>query len=55
MVVEAREVIVAIPPVLAAQIHFAPKLPQAHRKLLSGIHAGSPDQVGGDLRAALLA
>jgi monoamine oxidase len=40
IVVEAREVIVAVPPVLAAQIHFAPKLPAAHLKLLKGIVPG---------------
>jgi len=40
IVVDAREVIVAVPPVLAAQIHFAPKLPQAHLKLLKGIRPG---------------
>jgi monoamine oxidase len=40
IVVEAREVIVAVPPVLAAQINFAPKLPQAHLKLLKGITPG---------------
>jgi monoamine oxidase len=40
IVVEAREVIVAVPPVLAAQIHFAPKLPQAHLKLLKATTPG---------------
>jgi len=40
IVVEAREVIVAVPPVLAARIHFAPKLPNAHLKLLKGITPG---------------
>jgi monoamine oxidase len=38
--VEAREVIVAVPPVLAAQIHFAPKLPGAHLRLLKSIVPG---------------
>jgi monoamine oxidase len=38
--VEAREVIVAVPPALAAEIRFAPKLPQAHLKLLKGITPG---------------
>jgi monoamine oxidase len=40
IVVDAREVIVAVPPVLAAQIRFAPKLPQAHLRLLKGITPG---------------
>jgi monoamine oxidase len=40
IVVEAREVIVAVPPVLAAQIHFAPRLPAAHLKLLKSIVPG---------------
>jgi monoamine oxidase len=38
--VEAREVIVAVPPVLAAEIQFAPKLPAAHLKLLKGTPPG---------------
>jgi monoamine oxidase len=40
LVVEAREVIVAVPPKLAARIHFAPGLPSAQRKLLKGITPG---------------
>jgi monoamine oxidase len=40
IVVEAREVIVAVPPVLAAKIHFAPRLPPAHLKLLKSITPG---------------
>ena len=40
LVVEAREVIVAVPPVLAARIHFAPKLPANHLKLLRSITPG---------------
>jgi monoamine oxidase len=40
LVVEAREVIVAIPPVLAARIDFAPALPRGRRKLLNGIVPG---------------
>ncbi|MBA3263183.1 MAG: flavin monoamine oxidase family protein [Thermoleophilaceae bacterium] len=40
LVVEAREVIVAVPPALAARIHFAPALPKAHLKLLKGIVPG---------------
>jgi monoamine oxidase len=40
IVVDAREVIVAVPPVLAAAIHFAPKLPAAHLKLLKGTTPG---------------
>jgi monoamine oxidase len=35
LVVEAREVIVAVPPVLATRIDFTPALPRAHRKLLA--------------------
>ena len=38
--VEAREVIVAVPPALAARIHFAPKLPAPHQKLLRNITPG---------------
>ncbi len=38
--VEAREVILAVPPALAARIRFAPKLPAAHLKLLKGIAPG---------------
>jgi monoamine oxidase len=38
--VEAREVIVAVPPVLAARIDFAPALPAARRALLKGIVPG---------------
>jgi monoamine oxidase len=41
MVVEAREVIVAVPPVLAADIHYAPALPRAHRTLLKKLLPGS--------------
>jgi monoamine oxidase len=40
IVVEAREVIVAVPPVLAAKIQFAPKLPAAHLELLKGTTPG---------------
>jgi monoamine oxidase len=40
LVVEAREVIVAVPPKLAVGIHFAPALPSAHRKLLKGTPPG---------------
>jgi len=40
IVVDAREVIVAIPPVLAAKIHFAPKLPAGHLKLLKNTTPG---------------
>ncbi len=40
LVVEAREVIVAIPPVLAARIDFAPRLPNARLKLLKAIVPG---------------
>jgi monoamine oxidase len=40
VVVEAREVIVAVPPVLAAGIHYAPALPRAHRTLLKKIAPG---------------
>jgi monoamine oxidase len=40
LVVEAREVIVAVPPVLAARIDFAPALPRAHRQLLKKITPG---------------
>jgi len=40
LVVEAREVIVAVPPVLAARIHFKPALPKAHLKLLRSIVPG---------------
>jgi monoamine oxidase len=38
--VDAREVVVAVPPALAAQIAFTPKLPAAHLKLLKGIVPG---------------
>jgi monoamine oxidase len=38
--VEAREVIVAVPPVLAAQIRFSPRLPAGHLKLLENITPG---------------
>jgi len=40
MVVEAREVIVAVPPVLAKRIHFSPDLPAKHRKLLNALVPG---------------
>jgi monoamine oxidase len=40
LVVEAREVIVAVPPALAARIDFAPGLPKARRNLLRGIVPG---------------
>jgi monoamine oxidase len=40
LVVEAREVIVAVPPVLARRIDFAPALPAAHRKLLKALVPG---------------
>jgi monoamine oxidase len=40
LVVEAREVIVAVPPVLAARIDFAPALPRGRQKLLRGIVPG---------------
>jgi monoamine oxidase len=40
MVVEAREVIVAVPPKLLLGIHFEPGLPSAHRKLAEGTPPG---------------
>jgi monoamine oxidase len=40
VVMEAREVIVAIPPVLAAAIDFAPALPRGRRRLLTGMVPG---------------
>jgi monoamine oxidase len=40
VVVEASHVIVAIPPVLARRIDFAPALPPARRRLLEGIVPG---------------
>ena len=40
-VVEAREAIVAVPPVLAARIGYAPALPRAQRRLLARIIAGA--------------
>jgi monoamine oxidase len=40
LVVEAREVIVAVPPVLAARIHFTPGLPPAKRQLFKRIVPG---------------
>ena len=39
--VEARRVIVAIPPVLAAQIEFRPGLPSARAQLLQRYPAGA--------------
>ncbi len=41
MVVEAREVIVAVPPKLVLGIHFEPGLPAAKRKLLKGTPPGN--------------
>jgi monoamine oxidase len=38
--VEAREVIVAVPPALAARIDFTPRLPAPHLKLLKNITPG---------------
>jgi monoamine oxidase len=40
LVVEAAEVIVALPPAVAARIDFTPALPHAKRKLLKGIVPG---------------
>jgi monoamine oxidase len=40
LVVEAREVIVAVPPVLAERIDYAPALPRTHRALLKRIVPG---------------
>jgi monoamine oxidase len=40
VVVEARDVIVAVPPVLAARIDFTPALPRGRRRLLTGIVPG---------------
>ncbi|HEY1273925.1 MAG TPA: flavin monoamine oxidase family protein [Thermoleophilaceae bacterium] len=40
MIVEARQVIVAVPPALAARIDFSPKLPRGHRRLLKKIVPG---------------
>jgi monoamine oxidase len=40
LVVEASQAIVAIPPVLALRIDFAPALPRARRRLLRGIVPG---------------
>jgi monoamine oxidase len=40
LVVEAQEVIVAVPPVLARLIDFAPALPRAHRNLLKALVPG---------------
>src|SRR4051812_43199434 len=39
--VRAKRVIVAVPPVLAARIHFAPGLPKAHLQLLRSIFPGA--------------
>jgi monoamine oxidase len=40
LVVEAKAVIVAVPPVLAARIDYTPALPRAHRRLLPRILPG---------------
>jgi monoamine oxidase len=40
MVVEAREVIVAVPPVLAGRIHYSPGLPKLHRQLFRKLVPG---------------
>ena len=40
LVVEAAEVIVAVPPAVAARIDFTPALPRAKRRLLKGIVPG---------------
>jgi monoamine oxidase len=40
LVVEARRVVVAVPPVLAADIDFTPALPRAHRRLLERLAPG---------------
>ena len=40
MTVDARRVIVAVPPVLAAKIHFAPRLPAAKRAILRAMTPG---------------
>jgi monoamine oxidase len=40
LVVEARRVVVAVPPVLAADIDFTPALPPAHRRLLQRLAPG---------------
>ena len=39
--VDARRVVVAVPPVLAARIDYAPALPSAKRKLLKQIIPGT--------------
>jgi monoamine oxidase len=41
LVVEAREAIVAVPPVLAARIEYSPALPRAHRRLLPRLAPGA--------------
>ena len=43
--VHARQVIVAVPPALAARIAFLPKLPQGKRRLLKGFVGGSMAKV----------
>ncbi len=52
VVVSAKQVIVAIPPVLVGAIDFAPALPRDAAQPRQADRARQPDQVGGDLRHA---
>ena len=53
--VDARSVIVAVPPVLAKDIVFAPGLPGGQARDPARVRARRADEVRGDLRDAVLA
>ena len=53
--IEARRVIIATPPALAAGIRYAPSLPTLRAQLLATLPDGLPDEDRGSLRGAVLA
>ena len=54
-VVEARRVILAVPPALATRLAYSPALPKGKAKLLAALVPGSLTKADGGLRSALLA
>ena len=55
LTIDARQVIVAVPPALAIRMAFTPALPSSKHKILKAMVPGQADQGGGDLRPPVLA